>query len=49
MTDKYHEAILASNVTEDDAQVQAAVEKILAEHLEENMKPGGIPIAFSTP
>ncbi|MDE6490088.1 MAG: deoxyribose-phosphate aldolase [Muribaculaceae bacterium] len=48
MTDKYHEAILASNVTEDDAQVQAAVEKILAEHLEENMNKEVYKFLFNT-
>lgn len=48
MTDKYHEAILASNVTEDDAQVQAAVEKILAEHLEENMNQEVYRFLFNT-
>ena len=48
MTDKYHDAILASNVTEDDAQVQAAVEKILAEHLEENMNKEVYKFLFNT-
>lgn len=37
MSDKYHDAVLASEVTEDDAQVKAAVEKILADHKNENM------------
>lgn len=37
MEDKYHQAISESKVTEDDAAVKAAVGKILAEHLKENM------------
>ena len=36
MSDKYLNAIAACNVTDDDAQVKAAVEKIIAAHLEEN-------------
>ncbi|MCF0212866.1 MAG: deoxyribose-phosphate aldolase [Muribaculaceae bacterium] len=36
MTDKYREALQASNVTTDDAAVAKAVEDILAKHLEEN-------------
>ncbi len=35
--DKYHQAIADSQVTTDDAAVKAAVEKILAEKLQENM------------
>lgn len=35
--DKYHQAIADSNVTIDDAAVKAAVDKILSEHLQENM------------
>lgn len=35
--DKYHQAIADSQVTADDAAVKAAVEKILSEHLQENM------------
>lgn len=35
--DKYHQAIADSNVNVDDAAVKAAVEKILSEHLQENM------------
>lgn len=35
--DKYHQAIADSQVTTDDAAVKAAVEKIIAEHLQENM------------
>lgn len=36
MADKYHDTVAASTVIEDDAQVQAAVEKILTEHFDEN-------------
>ena len=35
--DKYHQAIAESQVTTDDAAVKAAVDKILAEKLQENM------------
>lgn len=35
--DKYHQAINESNVTTDDNAVKASVEKILADHLSENM------------
>ena len=37
MENKYHQAIAESKVTEDDAAVKAAVDKILAENLKENM------------
>ena len=37
MADKYHDTVAKSKVTTDDAQVAAAVEKILNEHLQENM------------
>lgn len=37
MEDKYHQAIAESKVTEDDAAVKGAVDKILAENLKENM------------
>ncbi len=37
MADKYNEAIEASHVVTDDAVVKEAVEKILSEHLDENM------------
>ena len=37
MEDKYHQAIAESKVTEDDAAAKAAVDKILAENLKENM------------
>ncbi len=36
--DKYRSVIAESNVVSDDAQVKAAVEKILAEHQAENMR-----------
>ena len=36
MSDKYNDAIAQCNVTEDDAAVKAAVEKIINEHYEEN-------------
>ncbi len=35
--DKYHQAVADSKVTENDEEVKAAVEKILSEHLQENM------------
>ncbi|MDE6165936.1 MAG: deoxyribose-phosphate aldolase, partial [Muribaculaceae bacterium] len=35
--DKYHQAVADSKVTGDDAAVKAAIDKILAEHLQENM------------
>lgn len=37
MEDKYYQAIAESKVTDDDAAVKAAVDKILAENLKENM------------
>lgn len=37
MADKYHDAVAKSKVTTDEAAVAAAVEKIITEHLEENM------------
>lgn len=37
MEDKYHQAIAESKVTEDDAAVKGAVDKILAENLKGNM------------
>ncbi|MDE6367454.1 MAG: deoxyribose-phosphate aldolase [Muribaculaceae bacterium] len=35
--DKYYQAVADSKVTGDDAAVKAAIDKILAEHLQENM------------
>lgn len=37
MADKYHDTIAKSRVITDDIAVKSAVEKILAEHLQENM------------
>ncbi len=48
MSDKYRDTIAASNVTADDAQVKAAVEKILSEHLEENMNTDVYKFLFNT-
>lgn len=48
MSDKYRDTIAASNVTEDDAQVKAAVEKILADHLEENKTQDVYKFLFNT-
>lgn len=39
MEDKYHQAISESKVTTNDEEVKAAVEKIIADNLETNMKP----------
>lgn len=39
MEDKYHQAISESKVTTNDEEVKAAVEKIIADNLESNMKP----------
>ncbi len=35
--DKYHQAVEDSHVLTDDAAVKSAVEKIIADHLSENM------------
>ncbi len=48
MSDKYQDAIAACKVTEDDAQVKAAVEKILADHLEENKTQEVYKFLFNT-
>lgn len=48
MTDKYNEAISASAVVTDDAAVKAAVEKIISEHLEENMNRDVFEFLFNT-
>lgn len=48
MSDKYHDTVASSAVTEDDAQVKAAVEKILAEHLEENKNQEVYRFLFNT-
>lgn len=48
MADKYHDTVAASTVIEDDAQVQAAVEKILAEHFDENNNKEVYKFLFNT-
>lgn len=48
MVDKYHEAINASQVESDDAKVKAAVEKIIAEHKQENMNADVYRFLFNT-
>lgn len=48
MSDKYNEAIAKSTVIEDDAAVAAAVEKILAEHFEENNNQEVYKFLFNT-
>lgn len=48
MSDKYHDTVASSAVTEDDAQVKSAVEKILAEHLEENKNQEVYRFLFNT-
>ncbi len=48
MSDKYRDTIAASNVTADDAQVKAAVEKILADHFEENKTQDVYKFLFNT-
>ncbi|MDE5721044.1 MAG: deoxyribose-phosphate aldolase [Paramuribaculum sp.] len=46
MADKYHDTVAASTVTTDDAQVAAAVAKIIAEHKAENMTPEVMRMLF---
>ncbi|MDE7152946.1 MAG: deoxyribose-phosphate aldolase [Muribaculaceae bacterium] len=48
MADKYQDAINASNVTTNDEEVKMAVEKLLAEHLEENMNANVYEFLFNT-
>lgn len=48
MADKYTDAIQASNVTTNDEEVKMAVEKILNDHLEENMTPNVWEFLFNT-
>jgi deoxyribose-phosphate aldolase len=48
MSDKYHETVAASKVETDDAAVKAAVEKIIAEHLEENKTQEVYKFLFNT-
>lgn len=47
MSDKYHDTVAKSQVTTDDAAVKAAVEKILAEHLQENMNQDVYRLCFN--
>ena len=47
MEDKYHQAIAESKVTDDDAAVKAAVDKILAENLKENMNEEVYKVLFN--
>lgn len=48
MADKYNDAINASRVLSDDQKVKDAVEKILAEHLEENRRPEVLKTLFNS-
>ena len=48
MSDKYHDTVAASRVIEDDAAVKAAVEKILAEHFDENNNKEVYKFLFNT-
>lgn len=48
MSDKYQDAIAACNVIEDDAKVKVAVEKIIADHLEENKTQEVYKFLFNT-
>ncbi len=48
MADKYQDTVAASTVVEDDAKVKAAVEKILADHLEENKNLEVYKFLFNT-
>lgn len=48
MSDKYRDTIAASNVVADDTRVKAAVEKILSEHLDENMNTDVYKFLFNT-
>ncbi len=48
MSDKYRDTVAASNVVADDTRVKAAVEKILSEHLDENMNADVYKFLFNT-
>ena len=48
MSDKYQDLIAKSKVTTDDAAVAAAVERILAEHLDENRNKDVYKLLFNT-
>lgn len=46
--DKYHQAVADSKVTNDDAAVKAAIDKILSEHLQENMNKEVYKVVFNS-
>ena len=46
-TDKYTQAINESNVTVDDLQVKNSVERLLAEHLDENRSESVTGVMFN--
>lgn len=48
MSDKYQDTIAKSSVTTNDEEVKAAVEKILSEHLAENMNEDVYKFLFNT-
>lgn len=48
MSDKYHDLIAQSKVTDDDAAVKQAVDKILAEHMDENRTKDVYKLLFNT-
>ncbi len=48
MSDKYHDAIAASQVITDDAAVSAAVKKIIDEHLDENRNANVYRLLFNS-
>lgn len=48
MSDKYHDTIAQFKAIEDDVQVKAAVDKILADHLAENNTPEVHKFLFNT-
>ena len=48
MSDKYHDAIVASLVPSDDVEVKAVVDKIIAEHYEENNTQDVYKFLFNT-
>lgn len=48
MADKYHDTVAASTVIEDDVKVKEAVEKIIAEHFDENNNKEVYKFLFNT-
>lgn len=48
MADKYHDAVAASAVIEDDVKVKEAVDKIIAEHFDENNNKEVYKFLFNT-